>query len=218
MSHSPPPTPTPDLAKKWAPHERAQAYREVRFATRRKQQRDLHLLDKLVRRHDPLQRWPRVLDAPCGTGRLQPYLQERSDKIVSLDVSAAMLGEHPPGHRLQGSNLALPFADRTFDAVVCCRLFHHLRDDDQRRSLLRELLRVTQGPAYLSFWDAATWHAWRRRRGWRKVTNQDGRVAIGRGRLEQLLQQEGAKAMGYAHSLRGISQQAWVAVQGLSQA
>lgn len=202
----------PNLAEKWAPAERAKAYREVRFRTRRKRERDLRLLASLVARHDPRPRWSRVLDAPCGTGRLHPFLNQRASTVVSLDVSQAMLAEHPARDRLVGSAMALPFPDGAFDAVVCCRLFHHLHASEDRAGLLRELLRVARGPVYLSFWDAASWHAWRRRRGWRKVTNEDGRIAIPRPELERLVHEQNARVFGYAHSLRGISQQAWVAL------
>lgn len=202
----------PNLTQKWAPTERAKAYREVRFRTRRKRERDLRLLARLVARHDPRTRWAQVLDAPCGTGRLQPFLSQRASTVVSLDVSSAMLAEHPGRDRLVGSAMALPFPDSAFDAVVCCRLFHHLHAHEDRAGLLRELLRVARGPVYLSFWDAASWHAWRRKRGWRRVTNEDGRIAIPRSELERLVREQNARVFGYAHSLRGISQQAWVAL------
>ena len=202
-----------DLAAKWNAAESGEAYQTSRFRSERKRQRDVRLLNQLVQRHDPGTRWSQVLDAPCGSGRLAGYLQGRSDRAIALDVSPAMLAEHPGPGRIVGSALELPFADRTFDAVVCCRLLHHLVGSGDRRDLLAELLRVARERVYLSFWDAATWHAWRRRRGWRTVANGDGRLAIRRADLRTLVEQQGGQVLGYAHSMRGISQQAWVALR-----
>jgi SAM-dependent methyltransferase len=171
------------------------------------------MVSKLLKRfagHDLIRT---CLDAPCGTGRLYPVLSRFTRAPIGLDVSPSMLAAHIGLRRIQGSAFALPFADQSLDVVVCCRLFHHLQDAEQRRALIRELLRVSAGPVLMSFWDAASWHAWRRRVGLRKTRNQDRRVAVSKSDLKAWIGAEGGEVLGFEHSLRGLSQQAFVAMR-----
>jgi ubiquinone/menaquinone biosynthesis C-methylase UbiE len=47
--------------------------------------------------------------------------------------------------------LATSFADDTFDAVICNRLFHHFFEPEIRVRALRELARISRGPIVISF-------------------------------------------------------------------
>jgi len=64
----------------------------------------------------------KVLDAGCGTGVLARSMRELQPAIdlTLLDLSAEMLARASdvPGEHVQGSVLALPFAEDTFDVVV----------------------------------------------------------------------------------------------------
>lgn len=67
----------------------------------------------------------RVLELGCGTGRLLGQL----DGAVGVDVSMAMLGQaRARGLRVAAADAhCLPFADRSFDAVVAAKgLFRYL--------------------------------------------------------------------------------------------
>ncbi|MEZ5975128.1 MAG: class I SAM-dependent methyltransferase [Planctomycetota bacterium] len=154
-----------------------------------------------------------MLDVPCGTGRLQPVLAALASEQLAIDVSGGMLAQSGQPWRLQASAFRLPSIDASFDAVICCRLMHHCTRTPIDFGLLRELLRVTRGPVLLSFWDAGSWHAWRRRHGLRKVRNEDGRQAMPRRHLAELVEQAGGRVLAWRHSMRGISQQAWVAIE-----
>lgn len=92
----------------------------------------------------------RILDAGCGNGRYTHFLLRRSDPdafITGFDYSQGMLKR--ARERLAGSRAThvradltrLPYADRTFDAVVCGWVLEHLPDP---RMGLRELARVLQ--------------------------------------------------------------------------
>ncbi len=211
-----------DLAKKWAEPTSGQHYSTGRFVTEKRRDRDSRLIAALSRRvasrapalSEPISH---CVDVPCGSGRLTPFLSTRYQRLVSLDISPTMLQAHPGTWRLRASAFALPLPNQSFDVVICCRLFHHLRENDKRQALLEELLRVARGPVLMSFWDARSWHAWRRKVGLRKVSNQDGRIAIAKRDLEGMIQGAGGQVLAYQHSLLGISQQAWVAMQASGQ-
>lgn len=57
-----------------------------------------------------------ALDAGAGTGASTRRLD--FDRVVALDLSAAMLAANPADERVQADFDRLPFADDTFDAVV----------------------------------------------------------------------------------------------------
>lgn len=158
-----------------------------------------------LRDHDP-QQLRRILDVPCGAGRLTPFLSSLGT-TTGVDVSPQMIAVSI-GQRTRASAFALPFVDGAFDLVVCCRLLHHLTTDEDRVLLLAELARVARGPVALSYWDAASWHAWRRRRGLRK--GHDTRVPIPRRQLARLLGDVGLRIQERAHSMRFVSPQTWV--------
>jgi len=106
----------------------------------------------------------KILDCPCGAGRLGPTLLRRAVRLVGADLSLAMLGEAAkalaaPARSgrvalVRAAGEALPFPDGTFDAAVCSRLLHHLAEPERRAQLLRELARVSARWVVLSFHDA----------------------------------------------------------------
>ena len=94
-------------------------------------------LAKLERVRAYLQTLPagtRVLDAGCGEGVLVEEFQERL-AIQGLDphYSSALVR--------QGSLLALPYADASFDRALCLDVLEHLTFEEQPRALA-ELYRV----------------------------------------------------------------------------
>lgn len=80
-----------------------------------------------------------VLDLPCGAGRLLPVLRERfGARVLQADGSLAMLREaaaRGAALRAQADALALPFADRSVDGVVCFRFLHHLPAEAADRAI-----------------------------------------------------------------------------------
>ena len=81
----------------------------------------------------------RILDVGCGTGELTRVLREESDAdVVGLDADAGLLSS-VPGPTVQGDATRLPFADGSFDLVVCQALLINLPDPV---SAVREFARV----------------------------------------------------------------------------
>jgi ubiquinone/menaquinone biosynthesis C-methylase UbiE len=102
-----------------------------------------HVLPRLLR--------PRVLDIPCGTGRITEMLLDRGLTVTAGDVSLPMLDAARAklaryGDRVTFQHLdleALDLPDRCFDLVTCIRLFNHV-GAEEREGMFRELARVTR--------------------------------------------------------------------------
>jgi len=193
------------IERRWIGPNSGSNYSNDRWRNARAEQRDGRLLTSLLAKAT-LGPGP-VLDAPCGTGRLQTVLRELKRDSICLDLSASMLKQIRTGARLQGSAFALPFKDHSFPLVTCCRLLHHLAEPIDQAALLRELARVSAGWVAVSHWDAASWHMLRRRMGWRK--GHDHRVGLRHRELIELGLTAGLERCWSRSSLRFISPQTW---------
>jgi 2-polyprenyl-3-methyl-5-hydroxy-6-metoxy-1,4-benzoquinol methylase len=98
-----------------------------------------------------ISRYYSVLDVPCGGGRVTINLAQRGYAITGEDVSEGIVQIA----RAAAAPKKLTYADRSFDAVICYRLFHHFPNPEIRRRAVRELCRVARGNvvmSYLSKW------------------------------------------------------------------
>ncbi len=81
----------------------------------------------------------RVLDVGCGTGELTRVLREETDgTVVGVDADADLLAS-VGGPTVQGDATRLPFAEDSFDLVVCQALLINLPDPG---AAVREFARV----------------------------------------------------------------------------
>ncbi|MFN8052725.1 MAG: methyltransferase domain-containing protein [Acidimicrobiales bacterium] len=96
-----------------------------------------------------------ILDMGCGAGRHAFESFRRGARVVALDYSFDELagvrdllwamrdaGEVPESYEAQavrGDALCLPFADNTFDRIICSEVMEHLQDDT---GAIAELTRV----------------------------------------------------------------------------
>ena len=126
----------------------------------------------LLERHLRPRSGQRILDVACGLGRITAPLARTRATVVGVDNALAMVraaaaktarvprpqqrgsrrgtGTAPRAAFLQAFSGSLPFADASFDAVLCLGLFEHIPPWVQAGTL-RELLRVTRrgGAIYL---------------------------------------------------------------------
>jgi len=95
----------------------------------------------------------RVLDAPCGRGRLLKAAKARAPeaRLYGLDVNRDMVAQtrrELPAARVQiASVYAIPFAAHSFDVVLCHESFMHF---DEPAQALAELCRVSRDRVYFS--------------------------------------------------------------------
>jgi ubiquinone/menaquinone biosynthesis C-methylase UbiE len=86
-----------------------------------------------------------VLDVAAGGCDIGDALsEERSCRVVSLDINALGLRKTRRTQPVVGDGMLLPFPDATFDAVICSLSFHHLTDN-QCVEVLREMWRTSRG-------------------------------------------------------------------------
>src|SRR5262249_13027341 len=83
----------------------------------------------------------RVLDLPCGAGRLTPVLRPICRTLINADYSGTMVRvlrkRNPDLTGLVADCFHLPFADRAFDLVYSARLSHHIGDEALRLAYLK---------------------------------------------------------------------------------
>ncbi len=108
-----------------------------------------------------------VLDVSCSYSRFSsPYIR-LGIAVTGVDLHWDMVqlarqygSSTPQKHMLCGTSFALPFADNTFDAVLCMRPFHHQYSDAERYRVLCELARVAHRYVLISFNRATLLHTW----------------------------------------------------------
>lgn len=210
--NAPEPRETPAVEHKWSEPGSAQHYARGRFHSERRAALDPRLVSELLRGNQLCER-PRILDAPCGAGRLTPTLAALGS-IVSLDANAPMLAAARQGEPrlacVQAGIERLPFADASFDAVVCCRLLHHLHSRDQLERAVSELVRVSRDLVVASFWDAASLPGLRLRLGLKRDEGPRGRVFASRALLRDVFARAGAPVLEFRGVLRFVTQQTFL--------
>ena len=93
----------------------------------------------------------KVLDLPCGTGKLASVFAHFNFSVVAADISRQMMEVAAPEYRglpgfigfVQTDAGATNFADGEFDAAVCLRLLHRV-PDVARTAILTELSRISR--------------------------------------------------------------------------
>jgi SAM-dependent methyltransferase len=202
-----------DVGAKWKSAGSGAHYSTQRFRGARAAQRDPKLVDAILREHGVR---GRVLDVPCGTGRLTDAIARHAARPVGADVSMPMLAQARADASLrlaQASAEHLPFADRAFDVVVCCRLLHHLRDAGRLERVVAELVRVSDRLVVASYWDAASLPALRVKWGLKRGEGERGRGARAQAEIERVFAAAGARCVEFRHSFRFVSQQTFVVAE-----
>ena len=104
-----------------------------------------------------------VLDTPGGTGRFAALVARAGRRLVLADLSAAMLAQARATGvpRVQADALALPFAEGSFDLVLCMRFLFHVPRELQPQ-VLAELARVSRRFVAVDVRHGRAWSAWTR--------------------------------------------------------
>jgi SAM-dependent methyltransferase len=127
----------------------------------------------------------RVLEVGLGYGSLGEALVRRGADYHGLDIAAgpvrmmqhrmAMLGHGNPDQVRQGSVLAIPWADKTFEFVYAIGVLHHTGDLADSIEEVRRVL-VPNGRAVVMVYHANSLRQWRHVRGRRFRARLRGQV------------------------------------------
>jgi ubiquinone/menaquinone biosynthesis C-methylase UbiE len=106
----------------------------------------------------------RVLDLPCGGGRVTVHLGQQGYNMSSADLSEAMLAITKENVAKNGLKCPverqdiekLTYADKHFDSVISFRLFHHFPNAEIRQRAVTELCRVARQFVAISYFSPAS--------------------------------------------------------------
>lgn len=166
---------------------------------------DIYLFDQLLKgRFDSCQK---VLDAGCGGGRNLVYFLQQGFDVYGVDsheqavrevqhLAQVLAPQLPPTHFQVAPVEDMPFANNTFDLVICSAVLHFARDDAHFDAMVQSLWRVLAPGGYLFARLAST------------IGIEDRVVSLGRGRYylpdgsERYLVDE-QTLLSYTHKLGG---------------
>ncbi len=164
----------PKLLSRYQSSTGASAYRrkyERSWMRRLSNRRELAIVDRALERAGAT---GRILDCPCGAGRLTPTILQHAEHVVCADISEQMIEQAREALAplaLAGavtfqvaSAADLPMEDDTFDTAVCHRLIHHMADREERAAVFAEMARVASRRVVISFSDDSTWKGRSQRR------------------------------------------------------
>ena len=114
----------------------------------------------------------KVLDIPCGTGKLANIFAEHHCEVIGADIAPSMLAiakatyEQSLGDRASVEicdieHSAARFADAGVDTVVCLRLMHRVPPEVRERAL--EAIAQTAPRSIISFGITSSYHRVRKR-------------------------------------------------------
>jgi len=121
-----------------------------------KHQAELRLIDRAF---VLIPKGQRVLDMPCGGGRVTVHLARQGYVMTAADLSDSMiriaretLAEHRLPVPVEKQDIEqMTLADRSFDAIISFRLFHHFPTREIRQRAVNELCRVARSYVALSY-------------------------------------------------------------------
>ena len=103
----------------------------------------------------------RVLEVGCGNGFLLPFLSELGAEFVGIDIAHTALAQVPKqngsnGHAVLADAGRLPFANSSFDILICMEVLEHSTDPELLVSECFRVIRpsgkvVFSCPNYLNF-------------------------------------------------------------------
>ena len=118
---------------------------------------DIYLFDQLLKgRYDNVQK---LLDVGCGNGRNLYYFLRNGYQVAGVDpdaqavrrvkdLSTALAPDNPLENFVVCPAENLPYADASFDLVICSAVLHFARDEQHFESMLRSMFRVLRPGGY----------------------------------------------------------------------
>jgi ubiquinone/menaquinone biosynthesis C-methylase UbiE len=133
-----------------------QAARKYQVRKQGKHRAEMRMVDRAFAR---IPKTHRVLDVPCGGGRVSLHLGKQGYQMSCADLSDAMITITREAVATNGLSCSvekqdlekLTFPDRSFDTIISFRLFHHFPTPEIRQRAASELCRVARKNVALSY-------------------------------------------------------------------
>lgn len=97
----------------------------------------------------------RVLDVGAGSGRISRFLDEMFSDVISFDIAASQLFKKTTTDTaidgVQAALPHLPFAENSFDLVVCSEVLEHLPETNMQAQSLNALSKVLDDDGWAIF-------------------------------------------------------------------
>ena len=106
-----------------------------------------------------------VLDIPCGGGRVFLRLAQQGYTVAAADLSDAMLEYARENAKQAGLDCPvekkdidqLDYPEKSFDTIICFRLFQHFPTEEIRQRAVSELCRVARQYVVISYFSPYSW-------------------------------------------------------------
>jgi tellurite methyltransferase len=119
---------------------------------------DIYLFDQLLK--GTYNDCHTVLDAGCGGGRNLVYFLQNGYNVYGIDpkleaveavktLSKSLAPANPLSNFMVAAAEGLPFADDSFDLVICSAVLHFAHSEDHFESMLHSMWRVLKPGGYL---------------------------------------------------------------------
>lgn len=100
----------------------------------------------------------KILDVGCGTKPYFPFFKEKAEMYIGVDVDSALNAD------VVCVSENLPFANETFDVIVCTQVLEHVNDP---KRVIAEMHRVLKGSGLIILSTHGVWNKHARQDYWR---------------------------------------------------
>ena len=87
----------------------------------------------------------KILDVGCGTGHLTKSIKDKGFDVTGMEPSANMIAfarkNFPDITFTEGISVAIPFADQSFDAIICFEVLRYM-DESETLKTYQEFQRI----------------------------------------------------------------------------
>jgi len=150
-----------EYAGKYQESQAAESYNEKYKKSGKKRKRTAQEINIIRNLLDGQKHCRKMLDLPCGGGRLSHLFAEHTETLIEADISSGQLQYNRKYSDLHGFRflmtadvMNIPLRDNAVNGTVCIRLLHHFFTPPEREALVTELLRVSKEFVLVSFSDA----------------------------------------------------------------
>jgi len=119
---------------------------------------DIYLFDQLLK--GTYSECHKILDVGCGGGRNIVYFLQHGYDVYGIDpnpeavaavqeLSIALTGENKAGNFKASFAETMPFADHTFDLVICSAVLHFAQNPEHFEAMMTKIWQVIKPGGYL---------------------------------------------------------------------